>query len=189
MRLTRILLLSGAAISAAGSSVQVRDIDGQLFSPFEPAGRARVLFFVASDCPVSNAYAPEIQRFCTAYGSKGVGCRLLYEDFRIDAGAVRKHLDEYGYRSMPAAIDADRAIADRAKATVTPSAVVIDRTGAIRYRGRIDNLYAALGKPRRQVTSHDLSDALDAVLAGKPVRMPETEAVGCYIAPPGLLGK
>ena len=52
----------------------------------------------------------------------------------------------------------------------------------MKYRGRIDNQYAALGKPRRVVTVHDLRDALDAVLAGRPVANPETEAFGCFIA-------
>ena len=46
----------------------------------------------------------------------------------------------------------------------------------------IDNQYAALGKPRRVVTTHDVRDALDAVLAGRAVAHPETEAFGCFIA-------
>jgi hypothetical protein len=66
---------------------------------------------------------------------------------------------------------------------------VIDRTGAIRYRGRIDNFYAALGKPRQQVTERDLRNALDAVLSGRPVPKVETEALGCYIVDPALLRK
>lgn len=51
----------------------------------------------------------------------------------------------------------------------------------VRYRGRIDNLYINIGRTRQQVTSHDLTDALDAVLAGRPVKQPTTEALGCYI--------
>jgi hypothetical protein len=70
---------------------------------------------------------------------------------------------------------------------VTPTAVVVDAQGTVRYRGRVDNLYAALGKTRQQVTSHDLRDALDAVLAGRPVAHPETEAIGCFITDPALL--
>jgi len=105
----------------------------------------------------------------------------------VDRSAVRKHLEEYGYRGIPAAIDVDRTVAHRAKASVTPQSVVVDATGEIRYRGRINNFYAALGKPRQQVTVHDLRDALDEVLAGKPVSNPETKALGCYIAPAALL--
>jgi hypothetical protein len=65
--------------------------------------------------------------------------------------------------------------------------VLVDRGGAIRYRGRIDNAYADLGKPRQHVTSHDLRVSLDSVLAGRPVPTPETEALGCYIADPASL--
>ena len=72
---------------------------------------------------------------------------------------------------------------------MTPEAVVIDSRGEIRYRGRIDNFYADLGKPRQQVTARDLRDALDAVLAGRTVPNPETRALGCAIVPPDILGK
>jgi hypothetical protein len=185
-----VLALTAAARAAGG---QIAGIDGRPLNPFEPAGKASVMFFVATDCPISNSYAPEIQRVCREYGARGVGCSLMYEDVetsgtRLD-DEVRKHLREYRYADIPAAIDRSRAMAKRARAIVTPQAVVIDRAGAIRYSGRIDNFYAALGKPRQQITEHDLRDALDAVLAGRPVPKAETTAVGCYIADPALLRK
>jgi hypothetical protein len=161
-----------AAIFAAGSAAW--------------AAKAQVLFFVSTDCPISNSFAPEIQRICRDYAAKGVGCSLVYEDFRVDAAAVHKHLAEYGYDGIPSMIDADRHVAARAHATITPQAVVIDSADKIRYRGRINNFYAELGKPRRLVTAHDVRDALDAVLAGKTVKNPETKALGCYITPPDI---
>jgi hypothetical protein len=145
------------------------------------------VFFVCTDCPVSNFYAPEIQRICRDFRAGGVACALVYEDIKVDASTVRRHLAEYGYRDIPAAIDTDRAIAMRAGATVTPEAVVVDQRGKVRYRGRIDNFYATLGRPRREVTEHNVRDALDAVLAGKPVPAAETKALGCYIVPAGIL--
>jgi hypothetical protein len=185
MRWTRVLPGAGVVILLAGSlSGQTRDIDGRGFAPFTPRGTANVILFVQTDCPISNSYAPEIQRICKAYAEKGVSCSLVYEDVRVDAGAVRKHMADFAYHGLPATIDGSRALADRANATITPQAVVVDGRGAIRYRGRIDNFYAALGKPRQVVTEHDLTDALDAIVAGKPVRNPETEALGCFIARP-----
>ena len=184
------LLLTAAA---RGGAVRIVGIDGGTMAPFEPAGAANVLFFVATDCPVSNAYAPEIQRICREYGRKGVACSLMYEDVEIPGTRldeeVRKHLREYQYADMAAAVDRLRAVAKQANASVTPQAVVIDRAGTIRYRGRIDNFYAALGKPRQQVTERDLRQALDAVLAGRPVPRSETEAIGCYIVDPAVLRK
>jgi hypothetical protein len=185
MRWRRILSAAGAiALVALAASAQTRDVNGRPLAAFSPAGKANVIFFVQTDCPISNSYAPEIQRVCKAYASKGVSCTLAYEDVKVDAAAVRKHMGEYGYTGVAATIDASRAIADRARATITPEAVVVDTKGAIRYRGRIDNFYAALGKPRQHVTERDLVDALDAVLAGKPVAKPETDALGCFIARP-----
>jgi hypothetical protein len=171
----------------------MRGVTGGIVAPFAAEGQARVAFFVATDCPVSNSYAPDIQRVCREYGPRGVGCALIYEDVETGPDTtlldrqVRAHLAEYGYAGIDAAIDRDRTAARAAKATVTPQAVVVDRSGEIRYRGRIDNLYAALGKTRRQVTSHDLRDALDAVLAGRKVPNPTTEALGCFITDPAQL--
>jgi thiol-disulfide isomerase/thioredoxin len=173
------VLICLVLLSSAGQS---RDVDGQARDLFAPSGPANVLMFIASDCPVSNGYAPEIQRICRDYRAKGVTCSLVYEDVAIGTAQVRAHRDEYGYTDIPAVIDADRAIATRANATVTPQAVVVGPGGAGKYRGRIDNQYAALAKPRRVVTVHDLRDALDAVLARRPVANPETEAFGCFIA-------
>jgi hypothetical protein len=181
--------------SASAAASRIADVNGRTLRPFEPTGPAHVVFFVATDCPISNAYAPEIQRICREYASKGVGCSLIYEDVDLSpvpSGLeqdVRRHVREFGYGQIPAAIDRRRDIASRARATVTPSAVVVDRAGDIRYRGRIDNFYAAFGTPRRHVTERDLREALDAVLAKRPVARAETEAIGCYIVDPRSLRK
>lgn len=189
MRLIRFIgpaILACGALAAA-TSPQIRDLAGKLLSPFKPDGIANVLFFIATDCPISNSYAPVIQGICREYESKGVRCSLYYEDVGLSENAARKHLDEYRYQGVAAAVDAKRAVANRAAATVTPQVVVVDKKGDIRYRGRIDNFYAALGKPRQQVTVHDLTDALNAVLAGKTVPNRETKALGCYIVDPDVL--
>jgi hypothetical protein len=173
------------------AAAEVRDVSGRSFDPFKPAGRATVMFFVQTDCPISNWYAPTIQQVCREYAARGVSCALMYEDIEtagdpLDA-RIRTHLQDYRYQGIPAVADRTRAVASRARASVTPQAVVVDRAGAIRYRGRIDNAYAEFGKPRRQVTSHELRDALDALLAGRPVARPETEALGCFIVDPASL--
>jgi len=173
-------------LALAAGPLQMRAIDGARLQPLEPAGVANVLVFVASDCPVSNGYAPEIQRICSASAPKGVSCILVYEDPGVTGDAVRRHMQEYRYQGIAATIDPDGALATRLRATITPEAIVIDRAGAVRYRGRIDNFYAALGRPRQVVTAHDLQDALDALAAGKPVPARDTPAIGCYIVPANL---
>jgi hypothetical protein len=65
--------------------------------------------------------------------------------------------------------------------TVTPEVAVFlpDRTRV--YRGRIDNWYESFGRARPQPTERDLSDVLQAILAGPGVAPRTTKAIGCYI--------
>lgn len=190
-----VLLGATLALNAAGDAAapRIRDLNGRMLAPLAPAGTANVLFFVQTDCPVSNSYAPEIQRVCREYSDRGVGCALFYEDVEIGVPAARldeaarRHQREYRYGGIPAAVDRTRAIAAHVKATITPQAVVVDRGGVVRYSGRIDNFYAALGRPRQRVTEHDLRNALDALVAGKPVPRPRTDAIGCHIVDPASL--
>jgi hypothetical protein len=147
----------------------------------QPAtGSASVLLFVGAECPVSNHYAPEIRRICSEYEPAGVGCTLVYSDRQVTNEQIRTHLDDFGLR-IPARMDRDQTLAKSAGATVTPQAVVYAGDGTLAYSGRIDNLYAELGRPRQAATEHDLRNALDDLLAGRAVRTPHTQAIGCYI--------
>jgi hypothetical protein len=67
------------------------------------------------------------------------------------------------------------------KARHTPEAFVLDHNLVMRYRGRIDNMFTERLKRSPKVTDHDLRNALEDVVAGKPVRTPVTKAVGCGI--------
>ena len=82
---------------------------------------------------------------------------------------------------MPVALDPRHEWVKRVRPTIAPEAAVFSPTGDLLYRGRIDDQYAGLGKRRTNVTSHDLRDALEAILAGEPVPVARTDAVGCPI--------
>lgn len=174
-----------AAPEPAGRSVPLLvDIDGQAHgTPGAPAhGRWTSLFFVGTDCPVSNRYAPQIKRICADYAPAGVDCLLVYVDRTQDVPAIREHLSAYGH-ALPAVRDATHALTALAGATVTPEVAVFGADARILYRGRIDDLYSELGRPRQQVSQHDLRAALDDLVAGQPVRQSRTRAIGCYIEP------
>ena len=171
------------------ASLDLTGVNGERLRPLDPSGPANVLVFTSTDCPVSNGYAPEIQRICSAYAARGIRCILVFEDVGVTAAAVRAHLADFRYGAMPAALDDGGRLAERVGATITPEVAVVDRRGAVRYRGRIDNQYAAIGRQRRTVTAHDLADAIDAVLAGRRVAVPETQAVGCVIVSPEMRRK
>ncbi len=124
--LVLLAVLCATALTAASDGLQVRSVDGRAFALFAPKGPASAVFFIATDCPISNWYAPTIQQVCRDYAARGVDCTLVYED--LDFGAtpvaldaeVRTHLREYRYGSMTATVDRTRAVATRARATVTP---------------------------------------------------------------------
>ena len=79
------------------------------------------------------------------------------------------------------ALDPQGQLASRALATVTPEAAVFDRDGHLAYHGRIDDRYVDFGVDRLAPTTHDLADAVTAVLAGAPVARAAVPAVGCAI--------
>jgi hypothetical protein len=140
-----------------------------------------VLIFLSTDCPVSNRYAPEIKRLHQEFTARGLRFQLVYPNPLDDAAAIRRHVQEYGYPDI-ARPDRDHALVKTAGATITPEAVVFDAQQRIVYRGRIDDRFVELGRERAAATQHDLRDALTAVLAGRPVSSPRTQAVGCFIA-------
>ncbi|HTT61190.1 MAG TPA: redoxin domain-containing protein, partial [Bryobacteraceae bacterium] len=172
-----------AASVFAGPALQfaLRDADGVAHSASEWAqARAVVLYFVTTDCPLSNGYAPEMNRIEQAYAPRGVLFYAVQGDTTIPDAEVRQHARDYGYR-FPALLDPQMILAHRTGATVTPEAVVLSPEGAVLYLGRIDNRVEDFGKVRIQATEFDLRDALDAVLAGRPVPHPRTRALGCAI--------
>src|SRR5262245_55156280 len=181
LSLGAIATIGIVALAVRADSRQLQGSDEPQRALFQPAGKANVIVFVSSDCPIANGYAPEIQRIHASTREKGVTWTLVYEDVSIDAAATRAHRDQYGYRGIASVIDLDGTIARRAGATVTPEAVVVVPGGAVKYRGRIDNKYIAIGKARQVVTVHDLRDSIEAVLAGRAVAHAQTEAFGCFI--------
>jgi hypothetical protein len=168
------------------ASLAIEDINGVPRFPLKPEGKASVLFFITSDCPISNSYAPEIQRICSEYGPKQVSCDLAYVDPSLTVADVKKHVRDFGYSSLTAILDSSQKLVKAAGAKITPEAAIIGPSGEVLYRGRIDNVYAALGKRRPAATERDLRKALDEVLSGKPVSTPKTQAIGCYISPVGI---
>ncbi|HSV14123.1 MAG TPA: thioredoxin-like domain-containing protein [Tepidisphaeraceae bacterium] len=142
---------------------------------------ATVCIFIAMDCPISNSYAPEINRIIAEYSPQGLSFKIVYCDADATPEAVAKHAKDYGY-SCPIAQDPKHELAARLHATVTPEAVVLSaRDDQPLYRGRIDDRYADVGKKRYEATRHDLRDALEAIVHDRAIEHPVTQAVGCEL--------
>ena len=169
------------ALSARGAEISVMDVDGAAHRPLADAGQAAtVLFFVMHDCPIANGYAPEISRIAEEYRARGVRAYVVYAEDDLAAADAKKHAHDFAYR-CPALLDPKRALIAAAGATVSPEAAVFSTKGALLYRGRIDDRAIAPGKHRAEPRERDLRAALDAILAGRPVRERFTRAIGCYL--------
>ena len=178
------LRAAGAAEPAQGASFAFRlaDSSGAIHTERElKQTAAAVLFFVTPDCPISQGYVPEMNRIAEAYRSRGIAFFAVQADLTASDAEVRRHVTEYGYR-FPVLLDAQQQLVRRTGATVTPEAVVITPSGSVLYQGRIDNRIVSLGTKRPQATEFDLRNALDAVLAHRPIVHPRTTAYGCLIS-------
>jgi len=171
-------------VIAGDRSVQFRDGDGRLQTPLSQMDKkATILFFLLTDCPISNAYAPEIKRICVDYEPKKVAAFVVYPDPDLTGDNAKKHAADYGFK-CPALRDPAQALVQRVGATHAPQAAVLDAAGKVVYLGRIDNLYVGFRKTRPAPTVRDLRNAVDAVLAGKPVSPARTEVIGCDLPEP-----
>ena len=179
LALASLVLLGCASAPRAGG---VRDIDGQIQRPLDGGqDRAHVLLFVLADCPIANSYAPEIQAIRLAYEPAGIRFFLVHVQPDLADEAARAHARAYGHTG-PILIDRDHSLVRAADVKVTPEAAVFGRDGQLLYRGRIDDLYAEVGKRRHTAATHDLRAALAAIVAGRAVPVARTEAIGCYIS-------
>ena len=166
------------------TAITLKNLDGGDVAPLKCAVDAKekavVVVFITTDCPIANSYAPEINRLHLAYSSRNVRFTLVHVDTDLSDEAARKHASDYELKPT-VVIDRERQLVEATKARVTPEAFVYDLDGKLRYRGRINNLYAARGQRRAQVTAHELRDALEAVINDREVVTKESEALGCFI--------
>jgi thiol-disulfide isomerase/thioredoxin len=170
------LCLAGPGSAAQGGRADAAQLDPLAASHGKPV----VLIFLRTDCPISQRYAPTIQKLASKYANKATFW-LVFPAKADSVEIIAAYAREYGY-TLPTLPDPNHMLVNRAKATVMPEAALFDGHGTLRYHGRIDDLYVAFGRSRRAPTTHDLDDALTAVLTGAPVSNDAKPAVGCYIA-------
>lgn len=166
---------AGSAIGVQPANLTFQDLRGRSHTLLAPKALPAVYLFLSTECPVANVYTPRIVALERHYRAKGVHFFGVNANTLETRAQIARHAKARGY-VFPLIKD-DGALAARLGATMTPQAVVLDRNGVVRYRGRIDD-----HRDPTRVRSHDLRDALDAMLAGKPVPRPEAPAYGCPIS-------
>lgn len=189
--LASLLIVGLAAVAGSGSSVdlgappaigtviddfKLPDADGAEHSLKSLMGQnGAVIIFIATRCPVSNGYNDRMEKLAQDYKAKGVTVIGINANSTEPASEVKSHAAEK-HLTFTILKDEGNKIADRLGATRTPEAYVLDAAGKLVYHGRIDNAQKV-----EAVTSNDLRDALDEMLAGKPVTKTGGAAFGCSI--------
>jgi thiol-disulfide isomerase/thioredoxin len=179
------------AIGAAAPDFDLPGVDGKRYSlaSFKDA-KLVVLVFTANHCPTAQAYEERLERLAAEYAPRGVTLVLVSPN---DPLAVR--LDEQGYSDMgdsledmkqrahdrgwsfPYLYDGETQAVARAYGPVaTPHVFVLDAERKLRFAGRVDD-----GENPAKAKTHDTRDAIEALLAGKPVAVPTTKVFGCSI--------
>jgi peroxiredoxin len=156
------------------------DPAGKPWKLHDQTAKAVVVVFLSADCPMSNGYLPALADLSSKYAGKGVTVVGVFPDPDTTAKQLAAHAKEYKV-PFPLLRDETHVAVAALGAKTTPEAFVLDSKFVLRYRGRIDDGYSGRLKQRPTVTRHDLAAALDEVLAGKPVTLPETKAFGCKI--------
>jgi len=137
--------------------------------------KGTVILFVATKCPVSNNYNERMEKLAQDYKAKGITVIGINSNNTEPSAEVKSHAAEKGL-TFAILKDEGNKIADRLGATRTPEAYVLDANMKLVYHGRIDNSQKLEG-----ITSNDLRDALDELVAGKAVTKTGGVAFGCTI--------
>jgi hypothetical protein len=181
-----VVLLAALLLPPQAAQNLGTDLDGHPIRDLAPANaRAVVLFFAASDCPISNRYIPEIERLDREFAPRGVTFWWVYPNPSDTAEVVRDHQEQFNLRGQ-IILDTAQRITRITHATITPEAALFvpDSSGLREvYLGRIDDRYIALGKERPAASTHDLESAIRSVLNRAPVQKPGGPSVGCSIVP------
>ncbi len=179
------------AIGAAAPDFHLPGIDGRTHSLADyNSAKLLVIVFTCDHCPTAQLYEGRIKQLAGDYQDKGVALVAIQPN---DPKAVR--LDEMGYTDVGDSLDemkiraayrhfnfpylydgATQSVARAYGPVSTPHVFVFDAQRKLRYQGRVDS-----SMRENLARIHDARDAIDALLAGKPVANPVRPTMGCSI--------
>ncbi|MCA9057224.1 MAG: redoxin domain-containing protein, partial [Planctomycetaceae bacterium] len=172
--------IAGAVHSADPVTFGLQDYRGRQHQMSEYADRpVMVLAFLGTECPLVKVYGLRLQQFADTYADRGVvvlGINSNRQDSVTEIAAFARQQQ----LSFPILKDLNNELADCVQAERTPEVVVLDAERKVRYRGRIDDQFG-VGFSRTEITASELTDAVEAVLAGREVAVTYQPAEGCLI--------
>src|SRR6266705_707903 len=175
-------------LGSAAPAFDLPGVDGRNWS-LKHFAQAKILvvIFTCDHCPTAQYYEERIKQLAADYKDKGVAVvaispndpksvrldELGYTDLSDSFEEMKIRAKERGYK-FPYRYDGQTQSTAKAYGVVaTPHVYIFDQDRILRYVGRIDD------SDVKTVRSHDAADALDALLGGKPVPVPETKVFGC----------
>ncbi|HEY7969951.1 MAG TPA: thioredoxin family protein [Candidatus Limnocylindrales bacterium] len=141
---------------------------------------ATVVVFSSNRCPTAKAYDGRMNALVREYAARGVAVIAINSNdphLQPDESYARM-VDRAsdGAFTFPYVVDPGQSVAKAFGASCTFHVFLLDGSRRLRYQGRFDD-----SRLPERVTSHDLLDALDDVLAGRPVRRAVTRPFGCSL--------
>lgn len=169
------LLPAAVSVGARIPDFKLTDTGGNAVDFAALKGGTTVILFVATKCPVSNAYNERMNALYRDYSARGVKFVAINSNTTEPASEVAAHAKSSGF-GFTVYKDENSVVADQLGAQVTPETFVIDAAGSVLYHGSIDDSQNAT-----RIQFQGLRTALDSILAGKAVEKAETKAFGCTI--------
>lgn len=138
-----------------------------------------VLAFLGTDCPLAKLYAVRLQTLAERFADAPVRFIGVSSNVQDSLTQVAAYVNRSGIR-FPVLMDIEHKLADAVEAERTPEVFVLDRSGEIRYRGRVDDQYG-IGISKQNPTREDLAEALQSLIRGEQPEVVQTSAPGCII--------
>ncbi len=163
------------ALGRQAPDFSLKDLSGKTHSLNTYRGRITIVAFIATECPISNDYNGRMREIANEYSQRNVAFLGINSNFTESVEQIKAHAakNNLGFTILK---DAENKVADAYGAERTPEIFVLDEKGVLRYHGRVDN-----SRDVRRVNRRDLREALNELLAGKPVSVAEGKSFGCLI--------
>jgi len=140
-----------------------------------------VITVLGTECPLAKLYAVRLQQLSEEFAPKGVTFIGINGNSQDSLSELAAFSRLHGL-SFPLLKDVDQKVLQELQAERTPETFVLDQKRMVRYRGRIDDQHSIGAKSRSKPEQEELRDALNQLLAGQPVKVAKTSAVGCLIS-------
>lgn len=169
-------------LGQAAPDFSLPGVDGRTWTlkDFQDA-RLLIVVFSCNHCPYVIGSEDRLIRLYRDYAPRGVAMIAINsnetQNHPLDSFEhMKQRAREKGF-DFPYVRDESQETARSYGALRTPHVFVFDERRRLRYTGRMDDNPRAAGKQ----TTHELTDALDALLAGKTPPITKTNPIGCNV--------